>query len=1689
MNGASVTRRLMVVGSVQHAGMSTRIVLAQTTLIRAVIIGAQGAIVKNITLDYNLTKRALPFSSTLPGEYLIDHVLPCYEIVPGSDFTLQIDLSYQEPHNNDADDSNYILVYGISFDIHNLSPLGRFLPEIISLLCCYEAESTRVSHKFEHQLLFTLYSAGYSAYHGRKYLQADTYFKRLMESLGNALFVQCANDSQKLDTAIVHILASLSITRLIAVVDLDKHEKKYEAVISFYNTLQWFFLTLFTYYGKTTGSTNILQMRAKLFNEHYIRLIESIQLTPAQAHQLISLDTCILPCIYDLLFLIVLDSAESLVSAQLSELLNSYSPNSSTALSMICANHTELINFTHTPTLFETIEKSSTIIYLLELIVRSNMMSLQPELLKMIITPFIIKLTSPLVENQSLNGQILTVVQTVRSRLSCLSATSLFRFFVDLLGIFDPAVLLQIMDSEEGQCLYALIIDILNILGTARLVIDFHVFFPSSQQFNDHKSDDIKVYWDLERYIKSFSYLTEVTVLIIRQLRHTYIYYHTLNRKYNKLINVCKETPDKSNQIEALESLKEKYHLSPRVVETLLSFQENPLSPLQKQLDLAIKLNVLLGNTFGTILLRSQDHGTAPSTEIVSSLNSYLYKCSACTGLVLCNLDEISIRGIPSKEQALYAKGILEKPASDINDITVLPPLLIDFKLSELVESKMLVYKPLSTDIFKHPNLSNAILHILGNFFAGFGFCVSMAASFSVNNQSDIYTTAKQSDKMPVASDIIEFGTNGYGFSIPGSITSPCQQEYCRGQLPRQLSRDVSKVSHSIDSSISTEQESQNVYLSLIKYYYSEKVSEVSFLKPITILLNTLFASGVILGNRIAHKSKEERVYHCSLSISDLGLEKLTSNELYSFAENIWYFVRYYSNSLFQCTTYSDLLFGAYILEFIRFSRSNPLNEILLCQFINYAHLYWSDSLAPLDTIVIKSLESCFPTFILLDLPSTRDFSESCNLTQLSVPKALSWFQTIGFGTSKLYVLSELLYVTVQQILRHTKYQMFPECYGLIGKILHLFDALLERLYEVDSSTIEAYSYTKHYIDILYRIVARVSMYLSTRFIPSSHFYREAAKDAASLLVTTCSLKYYNDTLLLHINEQSKISTTPASDFYLSITFTASILESALLYNFSNDVAKSRIINCQLLKLAMLSWDHLKRISFLNNTNICIFARICAFLTLFELIIFPTCEDTVVLSASFSIFADLYEYTTITLFFLAYNKELVEKYSLLFNEWSNKRLGVNITVHEAKLTKFLGIYTTAIKSAGCARIHLYASIFLKKLISSTYVYNALSHRERRELQAFCSTTELNAHQRSQTSSDFEPWSTSTTALLIELETPINKKPEWPVQLHEDNLSTELLSIPNAKSLSDISIIPLISNGNLQEMHPQYISQTEIPHYTSIADLKSIVATQYAIVFSFTIPFTSTKDINALSEFSISVDTDKTNPDTFMDKIDGLIGGSLNKKVKLLMSHDMPTYSVMTQLGEQVEKRYNVIYSKKLLDLVSNGTYSFSEAETDEGVSMQSTPSSKPPVIKTNELCRRYMSKEERNRRAQYLLQNAINEFAEEAQSTAGCEPLREEDLFSTTEASTKPSDLANEYDEKNLRTSIDSDEQTYRENKIQNKVEETFCTQAAEDHVPVEEYFIAEFSGDDNDYVEFNVDDDTIEGQLPNSIVEALHRS
>lgn len=1686
MNGASVMRRLMVVASVRHVGESTRIPLAQTTLIHAIVVGMQGVMIKSLTFDCNFTKRALPYFSVLPGEYLVDHVIPYNEVVPGSESVLQIDLAYPEDYPGDIEESNYVLVYGISFDLHNLSPLGKFLPEVVSLLFYYGAESARASHRFEHPLLFTLYSAGYAAYHGRKYLMADSYFQRLAESIGSTLLTQQqqgqGQDKQRLDITTVRVLTSLSVTRLIAVVGLNKHEKAYDAAVRFYATLRWFFLTLLSWYSQTIGTSRVSETRAKLFAEHYTHLAETLHSVPIQARPLVSLETCFLPCIYDLLFLLILDTAEDLTSAQLLELISSYSPNSSTALSMLCASTKQLIGLSRSRTIFDTVEKTSAVTYLLDLVLRSSMLSLQPEILKLLVTPFVLQLTSSSTEHHALTSQALMVLQTVRDRLLCLSPTSLFRFTVDLFGLFDPVVLLQITDSEEGQFLHTLIIDILNVLGTARLAIDFHSFFPLSQQPDGHSPGNNKTYWDLERYIKSLSYLFEVTITLVRQIRHTYIYFHTINRKYNKLLGESKDNPSQAQQTEALASLKEKYHLSSKEIETLLAFRNDSLSPLQNQLDLTIKLNILLGNTFGTILLCSQHQRIVPCSELVSSLNSYFYKCSACIGLVLCNLDEIPIRGVPAREQAVYAKASLVKEPHDVHDIAVLAPLLIDFKLSELVESKMLVYKPLSTDIFKYPNLSNAILHVLGNFFAGFEFCVSVAANRPFGDNPHTHDASKMMVTTPTARCGTKLNTKVYSSPLSSSATSPCQQEYGRGKMPPQLAPEAATVNCSTSSSTSTEQEPYNAYLSLIQYYYLESSPDLPFLKPITIFLNTLFASGIILGNRIAHRNKEERVYHCSLSISDLGLEKLTSTELYSFAENIWYFVRYYSNSLFQCTTYSDLLFGAYMLEFIRFSCFNSLNEVLLCQFINYSQLYWSDSLASAEPLVVKSLEPCFPTFILLDLPSAREVFEPHKSVQLSVQKVLSWFQTIGFGASKFYLLTELLYLSMQQLLRHSKYQMFPECYGLIGKMLHLVEALLDRLYELDSNTVEAYTYTKHYVEILYRLTTKVAVHLSTHLIPSTHFYREAARDAASLLISTRCLKYYNDTLFLLTTNQSKSSAVTSSDFYLSIAFIANILELVLLCNLSDDATKLRAVNCQLLKLVMLSWKYLKRNAFLNSTNICSFARVCALLTLFELIIFPSCKDLAALDTSFSIFTELHEHITFPLFFLAYAKELIGKYSLLLSEWFAKWPDTNVAISEVKLTKLLSIYTVAVKSTGCARIHLYASAFVRKLLSTAHVCKLLSHREQQELQTFCATIEVHACYWDAGALDYE--SQSATALLTELETPINKKPEYSVQLDDVWLSAELLSIPTPKNLSDISIIPLISNGTLQEMRPRHIPQTELPHYSSIADLKLSVATQYAIVFSFTVPFAGTKEANMLSDLFTSVDADKNNPDTFMDKIDGLMEGTLNKKVKLLMGHDMPTYNITTSLGEQVERRYNVIYSKRLLELVSNEFYSLADCDTNDNAIASSTPSSKAPVIKTNELTRRYMNKEERNRRAQYLLQNALDEFADENLSTARCEPLQEEDLSSAV--ITKPDRIADDLSGKLIRISTDSDD---HDDQVQGNLEVAICAHVHEDRGGAKECPATEFSGDDNEYVDFDVDDDTIEGQLPDSIVTALRQS
>lgn len=184
----------------------------------------------------------------------------------------------------------------------------------------------------------------------------------------------------------------------------------------------------------------------------------------------------------------------------------------------------------------------------------------------------------------------------------------------------------------------------------------------------------------------------------------------------------------------------------------------------------------------------------------------------------------------------------------------------------------------------------------------------------------------------------------------------------------------------------------------------------------------------------------------------------------------------------------------------------------------------------------------------------------------------------------------------------------------------------------------------------------------------------------------------------------------------------------------------------------MLSWKYLKRNAFLNSTNICSFARVCALLTLFELIIFPSCKDLAALDTSFSIFTELHEHITFPLFFLAYAKELVGKYSLLLSEWFTKWPDTNVAISEVKLTKLLSIYTVAVKSTGCARIHLYASAFVRKLLSTAHVCKLLSHREQQELQTFCATIEVHACYWDAGALDYE--SQSATALLTELETPL-----------------------------------------------------------------------------------------------------------------------------------------------------------------------------------------------------------------------------------------------------------------------------------------------------------------------------------------------
>lgn len=93
-------------------------------------------------------------------------------------------------------------------------------------------------------------------------------------------------DKQRLDITTVRVLASLSVTRLIAVVGLNKHEKAYDAAVRFYATLRWFFLTLLSWYSQTIGTSRVSETRAKLFTEHYTHLAETLHSVPIQARPL-----------------------------------------------------------------------------------------------------------------------------------------------------------------------------------------------------------------------------------------------------------------------------------------------------------------------------------------------------------------------------------------------------------------------------------------------------------------------------------------------------------------------------------------------------------------------------------------------------------------------------------------------------------------------------------------------------------------------------------------------------------------------------------------------------------------------------------------------------------------------------------------------------------------------------------------------------------------------------------------------------------------------------------------------------------------------------------------------------------------------------------------------------------------------------------------------------------------------------------------------------------------------------------------------------------------------------------------------------------------------------------------------------------------------------------------------------------
>lgn len=1388
---------------------------------------------------------ALRFTQARQGEYLVDAALVAESGHAMGTLTLQFEC-------DSTDSMIHIIVYGLDLAPEKQALLGSFEAAIGTLLHAYDnarSEGRRL------ELVAAYHSALYAAIHSRHLVQAQIYAGKIA-----ALFEATATP-----TTAGPMIDALSF-RLVVCYAFTEVGREFEATLQLYAAFEALYDAILLMIsqadlGLASGVVNkLIQSRAR-----YIALRRYLQATAHQQRRGITLDTNLASCVDDIAAALSVFGAD-LGILELAEAFAGETRPSARGL-------TRHDRFHDTP------EKVCAILRIIEALFSAHALSSSEQLYREILQHYTRLVRTFADGSRVVEGQAARVAAAFIDRISAMTIP-LRLATLDVLLSHEASIICGTAGNCAAQLISGMVAPLLASLHNVPLVPTTVCVSPLA---NSRSSEGPGVA-QTEILSRLFVLTAERCLEVMRHMRHTVLYLTTMHRRYSRIQEATAEQ-DEAQQAEPM--FAERYSLTSDEVKRVQAFAQDPFSCLEPYIPVAIHLNGLLGGALATLLVCAKNSGTTPPVTILQTLNDYFYTTAACIGLVLGNLDEVPLPGLETQQE------VYNRAASGSHKLVIPPAVKIDFKLSDIIESSLLVYKPLSTDLFRHPNLANALLHALSNFFEC--FCCALAG--------------------------------------------PLREESTDGT-----------------------EDTGSLYPTLLEYYYGPTGPSFEFLQPLSVFLNTLLASGIILGNRVAHKEKGERVFHCSLTVKDLGLERLTSNELYSVADAIWFFIRYYGAILFQRTIHGDILFSCYLIELNRYLAVGSLSEPLLCQLRNCTLIHLKTSAGPVQ--LSPGTGDYIPTLTLTDLyPAPMHLSGSTGTDRTASRRVLGSLQQLPPGIAHGYLVAELVHTAVQRLLAHLRYQMFEEYFSTMDCLARLLDLLLTRFAMADPADPDLFNCSRYYTEALKGVSVQLALRLSTQFILPSRQLSRACRSTASLLVSSWSVQQY----VTSVDRQDKenmqstvrpLSASTAGLTFISSEFVAQLVRSLLGYISASGLDRARTCMQQTLAFVRSRWAHLRTIAPTAPATLCSFASMCAYLNIIETFLLRS-EDAVYRASSHY---DMTRLLQMPLFLLTYLKAFAGAFDDAVIEHADAE-----RVADTQLPgELLDIITAAVSRSGHGWTLIYAGMVIRAILRIPGIRTQTSFCSRQSMHLAIAMTNQAVDQLSMggegnNSLDldglFRFSDLSAGRLLFELDSSLDGPP---VAREDDEgemgSTAEYPAGTVLRELTELSIIPSQdARGVFRPTFPEPIAVREIPHYSEAAELMRYIAPRPAIVFSFPVPFSLYR--SAFDPSTLSDDLARK-----LDVIDGLTT-TYPKQYRL--PRETPTFSRKDSSGVPLSGK--VTYCGKL----ANEARDLAAAPPNEGQHRH--------VSKSNELARRLMSREQREQRARELLECARAEFGAESE--------------------------------------------------------------------------------------------------------------